>query len=88
MEKATEASYLPVSIKEKVIEELKEKKFIMDDEKPIGKGTSSYVYRIRRTVKKELGVCKVVVIPGDLFIKSREDLSKSIQEEVLIVFIV
>lgn len=76
---------LPQNIKEEVIEELKKRKLVLDDEKPIGNGAFSYVYRTRSTVKKELGVCKVIVIPEDLSLKSKEDLIKSTQEEVIML---
>lgn len=74
---------LPLDIKEKVIEELKEKKLILDNEKPIGKGSFSYVYRTRSTVNEELGACKVIVIHEDLSLKAKEDLIKSVQKEVI-----
>lgn len=78
----TAASDLSPEIKEKLIEELKEKKLVLDDENPIGKGAFGYVYRTICTIRKELGACKVILIPDDFTIKAKEDLSKSVQNEV------
>lgn len=84
MELATVKEDLPQDIKEKVIEELKEKKFVLDDKKPIGKGSFSFVYRTRSTVTKELGACKVIMIQESLSLKAKEDLTNSIQKKVIL----
>lgn len=77
---------LPTYIKEEVVKELKKRKLVLDLNKPIKKDAFGHFYRTRSTDKKDLSVCKVIVIPKDLSLKAKNDLMRSVQEEVTISY--
>lgn len=74
---------LPSDIKEKVIKELEFQNYVMVDVKPIGSGTFGFVYLTEHIYRKEKSACKVIVVQPTPYI-TKEDLKKSLQEEVKI----
>lgn len=86
MEMASASIDLSADIKEKVVEELKEKKLVLYNQAPIGNGAYGYVFITRSTVNKKLGTCKVIVIPEDLSLEEKKKLVELVQQEVIMIY--
>lgn len=72
---------LPPYIKESFIFELKVLKYILEEEKPIGKGAFGYIYKIKNRITEDICACKVIMIP-QIDSNQRISVEKSISQEV------
>lgn len=75
---------LPILLKNKLIQIIKEKDYRLDNEIPIGIGPVSFVYRIIHNVTGNVCACKAILIPQEKNKSKMEQLVEKIREEVIL----